>query len=110
MSFHLQEPTLETTCAHQRGVSIFVGFFSTRMSSCICWKTRSDAQTTTHGHLDRTCENTVRPMKHQGSLRMPGTERPRSRLRIGYAASLTQSEEKHPSSPPKTVSMLTISL
>src|SRR2546425_1247118 len=63
-----RNPTPETTCARQCCVSIFVSFFvsffSTRMSSCICWKTRSDAQTTPHGHLDRTCENTVRPMKH----------------------------------------------
>jgi len=67
--FHFGSPIPETTCAHQCCASTFASFSSPQMSSCSCWKTvRSDAQTTTRGHPDRTCGNTARPRKRLEAL------------------------------------------
>ena len=68
MSFHCGNPIWETISARRCCVTIFANFLSSLMSSCTFWKTaRSDTQTTTRGHPDRTCENIVRPMKRHGA-------------------------------------------
>jgi len=85
-------PIPDKTCAKQCCTSTFASFSSPQMSSCGYWKTaRSDAQTTTRGHLDLINGNSVRPMKRLAAsadavlipLGMPRTCQRRKRRRSG---------------------------